>query len=238
MGKENIKCGVAYRSNAVLRSDQKARKMTFVASDGTRDSAGTVLNQSGWDLTRFNKNGVIGYQHKVYGADSDTANPDNIIGKGRAYIETDGRGRKRLLVDVTFEPEGLNPLADKIYKKLQFGTLKAVSVGFRALGVGHYGKGSEAAGGANETYYYAGQELLEVSVVNIPANPNALKRLLPVPAGRRDADADSAEKAKALSLAGAALALADRKTSPRTDAEIKKALGIIRAEDALSEGPK
>lgn len=154
----------------------EGRKMTFVASDGTRDSAGTVLNQEGWDLKRFNSNGVIGYQHKVYGGWEDTDNPDNIIGKGHAYIETDAKGNKRLLVDVEFEPEGMNELADKVYKKLEFGTLKAVSVGFRPLGKGSFGQGEEAIGGKRETYYFAGQELLEVSVVNIPANPNALKR--------------------------------------------------------------
>ena len=160
-----------------IRKDEKdeARKMTFVASDGTRDSAGTVLNQDNWDLKRFNSNGVIGYQHKVYGGWDDTDNPDNIIGKGHAYIE-ESNGKKRLLVDVEFEPEGMNELADKVYKKLQFGTLKAVSVGFRPVGKGAWGKGEEAIGGSRETYYYAGQELLEVSVVNIPANPNALKR--------------------------------------------------------------
>jgi len=152
------------------------RRMTFVASDGTRDSAGTVLNMEGWDLNRFNSNGVIGYQHKVYGGWDDTDNPDNIIGKGRAYVETDEQGVKRLMVDVEFEPEGMNELADKVYKKLEFGTLKAVSVGFRPLGSGSFGKGEEAVGGSRETYYFKGQELLEVSVVNIPANPNALRR--------------------------------------------------------------
>ena len=65
----------------VRKDETGARKMTFVASDGTRDSAGTVLNQDGWRLERFNKNGVIGYQHKVYGSWSDTDNPDNVIGK-------------------------------------------------------------------------------------------------------------------------------------------------------------
>ena len=149
----------------------EGRKMTFVASDGTRDSAGTVLNPKGWDLKRYNSNGVVGYQHKVYCGWADTDNPDNVIGKGHAYIEGD-----KLMVDVEFEPEGMNELADKVYKKLEFGTLKAVSVGFRPLGKGEFGRGDEALGEKNETYYFKGQELLEVSVVNIPANPNALKR--------------------------------------------------------------
>lgn len=164
----NLRC---FENPQIRKADDGSRKMTFVASDGTRDSAHTVLNVKGWDLKRYNSNGIVGYQHKVYGSWEATDNPDNIIGKGRAYVEGD-----KLMLDVEFEPEGMNELADKIWKKLEFGTLKAVSVGFRPLGKGMWGKGDEAPGEANETYYYAGQELLEVSVVNIPANPNALKR--------------------------------------------------------------
>ena len=156
-----------------IRRAEEGRKLTFVASDGTRDSAGTILNVDGWDLKRFNKNGIIGYQHKVYGGWDDTQNPDNVIGKGHAYV--DG---KRLMVDVEFEPADINPLAEKIYQKLLFGSLKAVSVGFVPVGHGAWGEGEEALDGSNPTYYYAGQELLEVSIVNIPANPNALKKSL------------------------------------------------------------
>ena len=154
-----------------IRKAEEGRKLTFVASDGTRDSAGTVLNVDGWDLRRFNKNGIIGYQHKVYGSWSDTENPDNVIGKGHAYVDD-----KKLMVDVEFEPAEINPLAEKIYQKLLFGSLKAVSVGFVPVGKGAWGEGEEALSGSNPTYYYAGQELLEVSVVNIPANPNALRK--------------------------------------------------------------
>lgn len=154
-----------------VRKSKDSRKVTFVASDGTRDSAGTVLNQDGWDLERFNKNGIIGYQHKVYGGWDDTDNPDNVIGKGHAYVE-DGK----LMVDIEFEPKEINELAEKVYQKILFGSLKAVSVGFLPIGKGEWGKGEEAVGGTKPTYYYAGQQLLEVSVVNIPANPNALKK--------------------------------------------------------------
>lgn len=155
----------------VRKAESDERKLTFVASDGSRDTAGTVLNVNGWDLERFNRNGIIGYQHKVYGGYDDTENPDNVIGKGYAYVEGG-----RLMVDVEFEPAEINPLAEKIYQKLLFGSLKAVSVGFLPIGRGSWGKGEESLEGDNPTYYYAGQELLEVSVVNIPANPNALRK--------------------------------------------------------------
>lgn len=53
-----------------------------------------------------------------------------------------------------------------------------MSVGFLPQGKGKWGKGEESLDGDKPTYYYAGQELLEVSVVNIPANPNAIKKAL------------------------------------------------------------
>lgn len=144
------------------------RRMTFVASDETRDSYGTVLPVSEWDLERYNNNGIVGYAHNLYG--SYDADPDYVIGKGRAYVKG-----AELLVDIEFEPEGTNKIADKVWRKLQFGSLNGVSVGFSAQGA-HWGEGEEAEDGANPTLYYTGLELLEVSVVTIPANPNAVRR--------------------------------------------------------------
>ena len=154
----------------IRKKNEESRTITFVASDGSRDFAHTVLNQQGWKLERFNKNPIIGYNHNIYGA-WDTKDVDFVIGKGRAYVEDD-----RLMVDITFEPKEINELAEKVYQKVLFGSINAVSVGFTPVGKGAWGKGDEAPGEPNETYYYAGQELLEISVVNIPANGNALKK--------------------------------------------------------------
>lgn len=157
-------------SPEIRKKNEDTRTITFVASDGSRDSAHTVLNQKGWNLERFNANPVIGYNHEIYGA-WDTKDVDFVIGKGRAYVEDDV-----LLVDITFEPKSINELAEKVYQKILFGSLNAVSVGFLPLGKGHWGEGEEAPNEARETYYYEGQELLEISVVNIPANANATRK--------------------------------------------------------------
>ena len=154
----------------IRKKNTDTRTVTFVASDGSRDSAHTVLNQAGWDLKRFNSNPVIGYNHEVYGA-WDTKDVDFVIGKGRAYVEDN-----TLLVDITFEPKEINELAEKVYQKILFGSLNAVSVGFLPIGKGAWGKGEEGPGEERETYYYAGQELLEISDVNIPANANATRK--------------------------------------------------------------
>lgn len=150
--------------------DQELRTVEFVASDNSVDSYGTILPVDKWDLSRYKRNGIVGYMHDVYG-DSWTkaADPDDVIGKGEAFVEND-----QLIVRITFEPADLNEKADKIFRKLIFGSLHAVSVGFKPTAKGHMG--DEERGEDPNVYYYNGQELLEVSVVNIPSNPNALMR--------------------------------------------------------------
>lgn len=155
-----------------LADDMKdTRTVEFVASDESRDSHGTVIPSDKWDLTRFNTNGIIGYQHNVYGDMCGNEDPDKVIGTGEAFVEN-----KQLIVRITFEPAEINPLAEKIFQKVLYGTLKAVSVGFMPTQEGHWGEGDESREGKNATYYFDGQELLEVCIVNIPSNKNALKR--------------------------------------------------------------
>ena len=157
-------------SPEIRKMDGETRTVEFVASDSSVDSYGTVLPVDKWDLTRYQNNGIVGYMHDVYGDSwTKSADPDDIIGKGSAFVEDD-----KLIVRITFEPKELNERADKIFRKIQFGSLHAVSVGFRATKKGHMG--DEERGEDPKVYYYAGQELLEVSVVNIPSNANALKR--------------------------------------------------------------
>jgi len=154
----------------IRKVDSESRTVEFVASDNSVDSYGTILPVDKWDLRRYEKNGVVGYMHDVYGESwTKSADPDDIIGKGEAFVEDD-----KLVVRITFEPKELNERADKIFRKVQFGTLNAVSVGFVPTAKGH--KGDEERGENPDVYYYAGQELLEVSIVNIPSNANALRR--------------------------------------------------------------
>jgi hypothetical protein len=102
--------------------------------------------------------------------------PDYVIGKSLA-IAVEGDGNNRMLVSkVHFEPANVNLMAEKIFRKVLFGTLRSASVGFAEVGRGSWGSGDEAEGRVNETYRFAGQELLEWSVVNIPSNPDATKR--------------------------------------------------------------
>lgn len=152
----------------------ESRTIPFVFSTSQRDRHKTVLNQYGWNLENFNRNPVAGYMHNVYGGDLCTPpNPDDVIGKARAWVEAG-----QLLGEIIFEPADINPQAEKVFQKLLFGSLSMVSVGFIEQGQGRYGDGEEAQGRSNETYYFEGQELLEISVVNIPSNAGAGVRSL------------------------------------------------------------
>lgn len=142
--------------------DEKTRSVEFVASDESVDSYGTIIPVKNWVLDRFNGNGIIGYQHNLYWS----SDPDNVIGKGTAWVE-DGK----LLVRIEFEPKEINELAEKIYQKVLFGSINGVSVGFSEL---DEGETKEIDG--QVVYVFGRCELLEISVVNIPANANALKR--------------------------------------------------------------
>ncbi len=149
---------------------EKEREISFVASTPDRDRYGTVLNQDNWELENYRENPIVLYHHQSTG---DNYDPDVVIGKS-SYVGIEVvDGRRCLVATIEFEPAEINPLAEKVYLKTKFGSLSAVSVGFLPVGKGSFGKGDEAREGSNPTFYFEGQELLEISVVPIPANPNA-----------------------------------------------------------------
>lgn len=144
----------------------ESRTLEFTISNESRDRHGTILKADGWELEAYNNNGIVGYQHNVYGRGMcEGPDPDSVIAKGHARIEgTETIGK------TIFEPADMNPLAEKIFRKLLFGSLKSTSVGFNELERGYWGEGDQAKDMPNQTYYFGKRELLEYSIVNIPSN--------------------------------------------------------------------
>ena len=111
---------------------EKTRTVRFVISTSAKDRHNSVLNMKGWKLDNFNRNPIVGYQHNVYGDNMCTPpNPDDVLGPARAWIEND-----RLMGEVTFETADINPQAEKVFRKVLNGTLRATSVGFLEVGQG------------------------------------------------------------------------------------------------------
>jgi hypothetical protein len=160
------------------KNAEESRIIQFVLSSFKKDRHSSVLNQDAWDLEGYLKNPVVLYQHQAAGPLFGDPNPDMIIGKG-LNIGTIGMGKdKKLIGSCQFEPKEINPLAEKIFQKVLFGSLNSTSVGFIPKGHGRFGEGEEAHGGKNETYYFDSQELVEFSIVSLPSNPDAGKRSL------------------------------------------------------------
>ena len=140
-----------------------ARRATFVASDESVDRYGDIIRASGWDLSHFKNNPVL-----LFGHDS-SAVP---IGK----VTDIGVEGSRLIATTEFRPEGDSEAADDVYSALKGGFLNAVSVGFLPTKAPNYiwspddPKHEDWPTG----YEFVGQELLELSVVPVPANAQAL----------------------------------------------------------------
>jgi HK97 family phage prohead protease len=150
-----------HKSEETLPEKVSERTFRFTISDESVDRYNTSIKASGWDLTNYGKNGIVAYQHNTFSSD-----PDQIVGKGRAWVEGN-----TLMGEVEFEPEGTNEIADKLVKKLEFGSIRATSVGFNPS---EWSKGDKERGEDPTILYFRKQDLLEFSIVNIPANPNAV----------------------------------------------------------------
>ncbi len=187
------------------------RTVTFVASSSKKDRHGTVLDLAGWDLRSYERNPVIGYQHDLYSDNPlRSPDPDSVIGKGRTYFQGDC-----LMIDITFEPADINEQAEKIFKKVKFGSVKACSVGFLPLEPGHWGAGEESRTGKTPCYYYGKRELLEVSICNIPSNSDSVMRKIEMEQ-LKEFKNDHSVNADIISLdIGMALAGVDRKKGKR-----------------------
>lgn len=136
------------------------RKWRFIISNETLDRHGTIIKMGGWRLENYAENGIVAYGHNT-----NTGNPDFIIGKGIAYAE-----KNNLIGEVELEPQDINELAYTIDKKLDFGTLRTTSVGFMPYS---WSWGIEKDGEDPNILYFRDQELLEWSIVDIPSNPSA-----------------------------------------------------------------
>jgi HK97 family phage prohead protease/HK97 family phage major capsid protein len=127
--------------------------MTFVLSDAKADRFGDIIEVEGWQLEDFRRNPIalFGHSHSFP------------IGKWANVEVRDGALRG----DLQLAPKGTSDRIDEIRKLIEADILRATSVGFRPLE-------SEPLKDDSWAMRYTKQELVECSVVAVPANPNAL----------------------------------------------------------------
>jgi hypothetical protein len=148
-------------------SGSDSATLDFVASTATLDRYREVIEPAGWRLDCYRSNPVFQNAHN-YG--------DILFTLGKALsteVRTVGGGQA-LCQRIQFATD-VNPVARIAYGLYKGGFLNAVSVGFIPLR--WEDGGASAAGGQSASAprrRYLEQELLEVSAVAIPANPDAL----------------------------------------------------------------
>ncbi len=127
--------------------------LEFVMSDATVDRYGDIIEPSAWKLGSFTRNPIA-----LFGHDSSF-----VIGTWKNVRVESGKliGRLELL------RQGISERLDEIRAAVEAGVLRAVSVGFQPLA-------AEPISGPGGGQRYTSAELLECSLVSIPANPNAL----------------------------------------------------------------
>lgn len=152
------KAGAVNTRSAEMRvTDEEHREVLFVASDETEDRYGDVIKADGWQLTAYQQNPILLFSH-------DYTAP---IGNADVYLEGN-----RLMALARWPQKGLDFFADKIWRLVAARVLRAVSVGFRALEdpIPRKNEDGDWSGG----YTWPVNELMEISVVSVPANPAAL----------------------------------------------------------------
>jgi HK97 family phage prohead protease/HK97 family phage major capsid protein len=145
---------VIYRA-ATQSADDPAE---YVLSDESVDRMGDVIMASGWELSDFRKNPIALFNH----------DKDAVIGRW-TNVRIDG---DRLLGRLVLAAAGTSRLVDEVRALFEQKMLRAVSVGFRVLK-------SEPLTEDADKYFgpfrFLKQQLLEASMVAVPANPNALQ---------------------------------------------------------------
>jgi hypothetical protein len=141
--------------------------LDFIASTATLDRYREIIEPSGWRLDSYRRNPVFQNAHN-YG--------DVLFTLGKALV-TEVRavnGGQALCQRIQFAVD-VNPVARIAYGLYRGGFLNAVSVGFIPVRwEDSPSPGGSGAAGAAPRRRYLEQELLEVSAVAIPANPDAL----------------------------------------------------------------
>jgi HK97 family phage prohead protease len=132
------------------------RRLTFTITSAAVDRSRDVIAADGWDFTNWKKNPVVLWAH-------DQRQPP--VGRG-VKVWREGEVHK---ATVEFTPAELYPFGYSIFQMCEQGFLQACSVGFNPT-TWNWTEDKDRPYGID----FKEQELLEFSIVPVPANPDAL----------------------------------------------------------------
>lgn len=147
--------------------NEEERTIDFIGSTATKDRYGDVIEQGGWELANFVKNPVIPWGHNY--SDPPVAKATEVgLRDGNLFF----KGKFPSIAELSSDPNHPSDWAlfvDSIYNSYKGGYLSAFSVGFIPLA---WEIRKDEQGDAY--FVFTKCELLEVSAVTVPANPEAL----------------------------------------------------------------
>ena len=138
---------------AAVSDDRKA--YTFVASSGIEDRNHNQIDPDGWELAEYRKNPVVFANHR-WGVPIGRAT--------KVWQDSD-----RLMATIEFAD---TEAAREVQQLVEGGFLKAMSAGWIGL---DFAVVRDEKTGWPRGVHYKRQQLVELSVVGIPANPEALR---------------------------------------------------------------
>lgn len=195
------------KADGVDEEGKPKSKVVFIASTDAVDRYNDIVEQT-WKLENFNGNPVVQVDH-----DYSTA---ATVARGRAYLADDGTGKAALHLEI--EQWGSSPRAQQTRADVEAGILSAVSVGFRpgsSVARNTFEPTDPRYSPDNYCYVHRENELLEVSIVAIPANPEALAQRSALPSlDLATLERQLAERVTALALARIADALPSPAPTP------------------------
>jgi len=140
-------------TKATMERPNKKGEFIFTASTSLPDREGDIVRGDGWELEAFKDGGPLLWSH-----DQRSLPVGKIL-----WIKVAGEGDEAELIGKARFNE-TTELAVDVAKLVKSGDLTGISVGFRPLEFETRDEGGRE---------FKSQELLEVSVVNVPANPEA-----------------------------------------------------------------
>lgn len=145
-------------------------KYTFVVSTESIDRDGDIIRVNGWDLKNYKSNPVVLYGH---GHSSDNGLP---IGRATKLWKDTSALPKKLMMEMEFIPKEIYPFAGLVRELVDKGFIKTGSVRFlpkefKEIDVSDIPENYTGLKGRE----YTKQEMVEYSVVPLPANPDCVK---------------------------------------------------------------
>lgn len=155
-GKRHIDASIRASFDTEIKAEADSRSLTFTISTASVDRMGDTISAEGWKLDSFRKNPVVLFAH-----DSSSL---PVAKATKVWIESG-----RLMAAAEFTPPGMARFNDTVFDMLKAGFLSATSVGFSPLKYAFTDDPQRRFG-----IDFLEQELLEFSVVPVPANAEAL----------------------------------------------------------------